>query len=379
MSVGTYALTSVDEIRAWLGSDVRRDAFWIYYSGSASTATVQVDDDTLKLVHDGGTDASLDLTADAYDTLAELVDYINTNVTSWEAGRIYHSDAESDWLLETGQINALGSTNEVTLKIVDVYLIERLIDRATDYIERYCNRKLKSRDYTREIYWGSGSTKLILDEYPVTRVSRLSEARTNAFSIKNTSTDTNFCTVEITSTVLRAIVDGGANDDDTSFTLSSYTTIDDLITAIEALDKGWSCTAIADDTDSRDASEILVRPAMFVDNSNLAYIEIVNDDITDYKLLKPTEDRNEGIIYYIGEFNEDLEYFVNFTAGYTTIPNALEEACIRLVALQYNQSKADPLMKSESLGDYSYTKADFRDTIPPDLKAEIDLFKKVVI
>jgi len=387
MGVGTYALTSLENAKVYIGDIASRNGLWIFCSQSdADSATVEITDTTIILIITGGTQAGTNtLTfADAdKNTLTELVTAINA-LTGWTAGRIYHGSADSTDLVITGALSCLGKANKQTLKIEDNYFLEQLIDRATDFLERYCNRKLRSRTYTREIYYGSGYTELILDQYPVTRVIRVSEGRTNAFSIKNTSTDANFATVEVTSSALRAVVDGGTNEDDTPFTLSEYGTIDALITAIEALDKGWSCTAIATDTDSRDASELLIRPSMFVNSNTSAYIEIVNDDLTDYRLLNPSEDRNYGVLKRPSAWSEDTEYFIDYVAGFSSTPEALEDACVRLVALRYGQSQraGSEDLESEKLGDYQYKKfnmADFKEAIPLDLKAEVDLFKKYVI
>jgi len=376
----TISLTSISEVLAFLGEDAKRDALWVYYAGAVDPSTLEVKDDRLTLTPGG------DILFATYDTLTKLVDEIN-DTTDWKAGLIYHGSAESDDLLVTGALNTLGDENEQVFTIQDRYLIERLIDRASDMINRYCNRILKTTNYTREIYYGAGFSKLLLEQYPVTRVTRLSVGRANSFSIKNTSTDANFCTVEITSTKIRLIVDGGTNADDTELTLTDYDKIDDLITAINALAKGWSITTMATDTATRNASELLIRPSMFVNATKQAYCETVDDDITDYKLLNPSEARNEGILYKAGGFSAGQEYFIDFTAGYITIPYVLEQFCIHLVCYVYGKSKraGDEELKSEVFGegaDYEYEKisiSDFekaRAIMPIEIQNGLDLFKK---
>jgi len=225
MAVDIHALTSVDEILAFLGEDIKRDAIWIYWSSDdADAATVEVTDTALILkvtvgtahravttnVATIGTDAAHGLVSGgsvvisgmsdvAYNdtftvtavsdtthfsfalvhadevetvdtggtvigtntltfadsdknTLSELTTAINA-LTGWKDGRIYHSDAESTDLIITGALSCLDSENEITLKIKDNYLIEKLIDRATDLIERYCDRLFDTSAYTREIYY----------------------------------------------------------------------------------------------------------------------------------------------------------------------------------------------------------------------------------
>ena len=384
MSVSAYALTSVDEVFAYIGSDAQRDAFWVYFSGTSGTNTIQINDNSVVLVDaDNGT-TTIDITNASYDTLTELVAAINA-VAGWNAGLIYHGSATSTDLITTGALDAEGQAKEQTIKIKDVYLIERLIDRATDAIERYLNRKIKTRDYSREPYFGRSGDKLLLDQYPVTRAIRLSRGRENAFSILNTSTDATYCTVEVTSSVIRLIVKDGTNDDDTSLTLSGYTSIDALITAIEALGKGWDCTALATDTSTRDADELLPRPSMNVTTTKSAYVETPDEDLADYKLLKyGDEDRNEGMIYYSPGFSPNTEYFIDYTAGFTTIPESLAHACIKLAAKRYAESKTDPTMRSETMGDYKYERFSLLDLDKvfegmPGLKTEIDVFKKRII
>ena len=386
----TISLTDLDEIKSFLGEDVQKDGIWIYCSqGDATAATAEVTDTTIILIITGGVEAGTNtLTfADAdKDTVSELITAINA-LTGWKSGRICNGSADSTDLVVTGALSCLGADDEITLKIIDNYLLTELINRASDLINRYCERLLKTTNYTREIYYGSGFSRLLLEEYPVTRVIRLSAGRANSFSIKNTSTDANFCTVEITATAIRLIVNGGANVDDTELTLADYATIDLLIAAINALAKGWSVTTMATDTATRDASELLVRPSMFVDATKQAYCETVDDDITDYKLLDPTEARNSGILYKPGAFISGREYFVDYTAGYTTIPYALEQFCIHLVCYVYGKSKraADGGLKSESFGegaDYKYERismSDFekaRAMMPIEIQNGLDLFKK---
>lgn len=251
--------------------------------------------------------------------------------------------------------------------------LERCIDRATDYIERYCNRQLKTRSYTREIYWGEGTTQLILEQYPVTKVSRISIGRTNAFSIKNT-TATTYATFEVTATGVTLNSDGS----ETVLTFAGNATITLLKTAIEAV-SGWSVTLLLSSYGALKSSELLRRPGLACKSPTIAYAEIPNDELDDYHVISPSEARNYGIVYYPAGFTAGQEYFVDYQGGYQTIPYALEDACVRLAAYFYHKSKQDSTLKSESLGDYSYTIGDFKKALPDDLMEEINLFRKVLI
>jgi len=377
MSLDAYALVTIDDVKGYLGSLPSRDGLWVYCSqAGATTATVEVTPTTMILVITGTGAGTNTLTfADANkNTVAELVTAINA-LTGWKAGAIYDGNADSTDLVITAAISCLGAAQELTLKIEDNYLIERLIDRATYFLERYCHRKFMSRAYSREIYYGSGHGNLILDQYPVTTVSRVSVGRTNALSVKNT-TATNHATIEITATALKYSADGAAA---TSLAFADYATITLLKDKINAIvGGGWTATLLDSSLGSRKSSDLLIRPGMYCLSPSLAYCEIPDDELTDYQLISPTEDRNYGVVYCPGGWMQGEEYFFDYTAGYATTPIDLEDICIRLVVNRYNQSKQSTAYKSENLGDYGYTLADMR-SLPDDLKEAADLYKRLVL
>ena len=378
----TISLTDLNETLAYLqvaGITPEVNALWVHCPATGATAaTVEVTATTMVLIITGGASAgttTLTFASTDADTMTELVAKINA-ASGWKAGLLYHPSADSTDLTVTGALSCLTAANEITLKAAANYSINEMINQASRTLERYTDRKLKSRDYTREIYYGSGWREMLLEQYPVTRVARVSEGRADAFQIRNTSTDANFATVEVTSTTIRLIVDGGDNADDTALTLADYATIDLLITAIEALSVGWSCTTIATDTDTRDADECLIRPSMYVDPTTYTDIETPDTDLTDYRLLAPGVDRNNGTLRRPSSWQESTEYFVDYTAGFVTIPYDLEEMCLELIKNRWMQMKVDPSMKSEKMGDYSYTKfslADIR-SLPADMKDRADYY-----
>ena len=256
-------------------------------------------------------------------------------------------------------------------------LLERYLDRATDYIERYCNRKLKTRSYTKEIYWGNGSQYLELDQYPVTKVSRISMGRTNAFSVTNTGATT-WATFEVTATGVTLNKDG--TEVTTGLTFAGNATMTFLIAAINAVaGLGWTATLMEATIGAKKSSELLIRPGLSCKSPELAYAEMPDDELNDYHLLNPSEARNAGIIYYSAGFPTGTEIFIDYTGGVTSIPYALEDACLTLAAYKYHKSKQDPTLRSENLGDYGYTTADFKNALPPDLIEEINLFRRILI
>lgn len=66
-----------------------------------------------------------------------------------------------------------------------------------------------------------------------------------------------------------------------------------------------------------------------------------------------------GQFYYkMGFIRGVRNYRFTYTAGYTTVPYDLEEACLELCVYIYKDKQSKGL-KSETLGEYSYTKESF--------------------
>jgi hypothetical protein len=401
MSLSAYALTTLAAASDCIGGTPKINGIWIYASSpvSATAATVEISDTVMTLIITGGTSAgtkTFDLTAAAYDTLSELIAGINAYalpagpspaaVYPWKAGVIANGASASTDLIVTGAQSCLGSANELTLQIADNYRLTELINRSSDLIERWASRKLLSRTYDRRVFDGNGRERFMLDQYPVTRVGRVSMGRTNCFYITNT-TAKNFATVEVNATKVRLNADGAVTD----ITIATYATLTLLIAAINAT-AGWTAT-LCNSADGTKAAyytsldgttkvpEILQMPAHACKSPGLAYVEQPDDDIEGYYLetTGADEDRNSGMLYYYGGFTSGKQnLIVDYQAGYSTTPAALEDLCLALIKLKYDRAKLDANMRSESLGDYSYSTADLKQ-VSADLLNEASFFRAITL
>ncbi len=376
MSLDTaISLTTVDEVLAYLGEDVERDALWVYCSqGDATAATIQVSGTNLILIITGGVQAgtiTINLTLAANDTIGELVAVINA-LTGWEAGRIYVSAATSTDLIQTGQLGCLGLINEQTLLIQDVWLIEQLINRASDFLNRYCHRTLKSTTYVLERYNGEGR-KLHLNNYPVIEIDQLCQGTINAIQVRYVSATAYNAYVIVSTLGVTLVVDGTASVVDLTF--ATNTTLLALATAINAV-AGWTATVANANYNSYPSSQIFMKLNRYALNQD-AYLEIPDTPIDDFDV-----DYDAGIIKLPGSsFAQGFQnVFVSFAAGYATIPAALEKACIEMVKYKYDLSTKDMTVKSEQIGRvYSYTLGDIKQALPDYLLAEIESFRAVLI
>jgi len=82
-----------------------------------------------------------------------------------------------------------------------------------------------------------------------------------------------------------------------------------------------------------------------------------------------------GQFYYqMGFVRGVRNYRFSYTAGYTTIPHDLEEACLEICVWIY-KDRQNKGMQSESLGEYSYTKQLLKGNVIEDLGVDLVLEK----
>jgi hypothetical protein len=268
-------------------------------------------------------------------------------------------------------IGSLYSATQVTLW-------DMLIDQATGIIERYTQQLLKSRDYSREVYGGTGGSRLYLAHYPVSQVRRVSIGRAVAFKVRNTTAVTR-AEAEVTATGINLRADGAASPTEKKF--ADNATINLLIAAIETV-AGWDCDLVASEYGLLASTECLRRPAMACKSPDEAGIEVPDEDLTDYYLENPDEERNVGILISDSGFESGVQnVFVDYTAGFSTIPDALEWACLAITKMLYDKIKKDLNLQSETLGDYSYTAASAAAgfIVPVEMRGILDPYKRMAV
>ncbi|GAH82128.1 unnamed protein product, partial [marine sediment metagenome] len=206
---------------------------------------------TLNYKDAGGVARNNTLTFAAFPTIGGaggLVVKINALLVPagvWHAGIFCHSLSASTDLLKTGVLDALLLVNEQTLMITGDYLINQLIARAGDFLDRICGRNLESAEYTLERYDG-GEKKIFLKNWPVSVVTQISSGKMNAIRIRYTSATAYNAYVITSTTGVTLMVDGrdvgalvGAD-----LTFLTNKTLLPLANAINAI-AGWTATVAA--------------------------------------------------------------------------------------------------------------------------------------
>ena len=255
--------------------------------------------------------------------------------------------------LDTYALTTLANANTVLGLIsdggaVDAH-VENLINRASDIIESALHRLLKARLYIKERYSGIGQECLYFKQYPVLSVN----LDNLAWSIDKKVTRN----------------DGG------SFVIDGFAVADKVLA--QNSDKNSGLLTIA--TGGVAALVLTFDEAIILDtvddNVILSHCRElwINDSIVD----EDDYEVNKDHIYYRGGFSEGHKNIrITYYAGYATIPDDIEDKCLALIKLAYDQSKD---VKSEKLGPYSITYFDDRKDIKEKIRNDLSNYINVVV
>ena len=230
-----------------------------------------------------------------------------------------------------------------------------LIDGVSDIIERELDHHIVARDYAG---WhdGSGARELILPEWPLNSVSRVNIGTLDALTIQcdDPLATEAYAEVNRAGTILHLTILDGANAGTTDllFAAGGQTTITGIATAINAATGSWTGTASSGYGGYRSNT---LRPC----GRRECYGSTATFQIPDVGAAEYRTDYDDGQIILAGAFGRGYRnVYVEYNAGYTTIPPALKLLASEWVALAFYNGQRDAGLKSESLGDYSWTLAD---------------------
>jgi len=231
-------------------------------------------------------------------------------------------------------------------------LLTDLINQITDKIERIARRKFMARDY-RERISGRGTSALVVNQRPIIYVDRVAYGNENAISISATGFSSANISVNELGVRLYSVSTAGTIIR-TNLTHTAYPSSGNMATAIDAV-SGWTATKLVD------CSSYDLNPANFGCLYQTGYLSWPDQDLTIGMI-----DQAAGIIHLIsandpfspsriGSQKGDLNYLACYNAGYATIPDFLIQLCHEACANGYNKGKSNRTLKSESLGDWSYS------------------------
>lgn len=258
----------------------------------------------------------------------------------------------------TGEGTPVGGTYDLTtlakakryLRITgtdDDTLLGELIDSATSLIESICDCKFASRSYS-ELYDGNGDCYLYLRNIPVASVSRLSIGIEQVLGIACNADGATWASIRNNGTSLILIYDTSSGLTTSTLSLGTYTTLTALAAAIDAL-AGWETTNTGDFGDYLTA-DILETPALYC-LTGYAYLPMGYQAIDAWRW-----EEDSGRLYVASGFTLGVQnVYVEYTAGYTTIPADLELTAHDVIGYMYHSGRRDPALTGERLGDYSWS------------------------
>jgi len=235
-------------------------------------------------------------------------------------------------------------------------VINLLIPMMSAAIENYCDRSFYLTDHRDWIETVEGKI-LYLPQYPVTKLKRMVNCTDEIVKVKTTRDGCRSASVQVIDGFIRLFQWGEVEvDEDIEIADKTLAT---LKTEIEALaGQGWvfNITSGYENHLGKDLVEIGGQPARSPDYAEL---EIPDYDTTffDFTLNKET-----GRVELDYDCFPDGRIFAEWSAGYgddiASLPDDLVGIATSAVAAAVREASSDTGMKSETLGDYSYTRYD---------------------
>jgi len=286
---------------------------------------------------------------------AHTIQYINSGST---AGYDIGFTADSSAAVSIASDTACSNPSD---------MVSAILTHVDDWAKSYCKREFESATYS-QTYSGNGTPYLFLQEYPVTAISRVAIGREEVFSINN-STTSSYATCSCDGTTLTLNLNGSAS----TITLATYATMTLLVAAINAVGSNWTATLSNSDYGAYLSSEILPFYGLSCLDNDIAYIEMRDSNVSDF-----TANLATGELRHSGLFSSGYQnVFVNYTAGYSTIPEDLKMAVKMWVQFEYNKYKEDNLgMEYYSLGD---VKKAMTGDIPMEVKKILGSYRRYML
>ena len=243
-------------------------------------------------------------------------------------------------------------------------LLQTLITAVSDAIAKYCRRDFYARSYD-ELYSGNGDKRLLVREYPLQSVQSVRYRPVTVLKVINNNKGLNQqarVTVTSTGVTLQRVASGVSTS--TTVAFSGNVTLQALATTIIAVGSGWSAQVIGDSGEDYGlwpSADLYVPPSYgdgatsqgaLTARGQFAELKLHTYELagyqfdprgwllraipyTDPELLHP-----EDLIWPLGVNN----FRVQYTAGFTTIPESVQEACARWVAICWNLAQRDPTL-----------------------------------
>jgi len=251
----------------------------------------------------------------------------------------------------------------------DDLILDGYIDHATAKIERWIGRQILVRNYS-EWYGGNDVRSVRVKQYPINNVVGVYTGLAAAMTIASTVSSDIRLTVSINTdplgtvtsgalvpcAVLTRTTSGGTTTTDT-LTFATYPTTTSLVAAMNAI-TGYSASV----STAMRCAQLHPRAGGDIKMATvvLTGVNVSSEFVYDSYLGNVTirQDAFPTMAQHNARYPSALQStLIEYSAGYTAVPDDIHQACLVLAGTMYLSRKSDTSLQSESLGDYSYSMA----------------------
>ena len=255
----------------------------------------------------------------------------------------------------------------ITVSTYDT-ILEQYIDHASAKIERWIGRQIKLRNYS-EWYGGNDVRSVRVKQYPINNVVGVYTGLAAGMTIRSTTASDVRLTVSVNTDPLGTVANGvlspgitltrttsAGTSSTNTLEFSSYQTTTSLAAAISTY-AGFSATA----TTAMRCAQLHPRAGGDVKQSAvvLTGVDVSSEFVYDSYLGIVTIRQDAfPMASHNARYPSALQStLIEYSAGYTTVPDDIHQACLVIAGTMYLSRKSDTSLQSESLGDYSYSMA----------------------
>jgi len=222
--------------------------------------------------------------------------------------------------------------------------LDALIAAVSKAIENYCWRTFAVTSFD-ELYRGNGHRELVLRNYPIASVERVAHAPTPVMNVTNTSASVQRATVKVTATGLELIRVASGVSTTNTILFADQVTLTALATAITALGNGWSANVADSTLNLRASADLRALQGAFNAKDVQASLKLHTSEQSSFLV-----DAERGCLLQDGGWHGGLHHWrIVYRAGYSAVPDDVQEACAQWVAQLFWQTKRDPGLTSEAI------------------------------
>lgn len=224
--------------------------------------------------------------------------------------------------------------------------LDALIAAVSAAIENYCWRTFAITSYD-DVLPGNGYRELVLRHYPLTSVDRVAHGPTPVLSATNTSASVQRATVKVMSTGLELIRVASGVSTTSTILFADQATLTAMATAITAIGNGWAGTVIDSSHNLRASADLRALQGAFHAKDVAAELKLHTSELSSFSVDadKGMLLRNDGAGWHGG-----LNYWrIIYRAGYSAVPEDVQEACAQWVAQLFWLTKRDPGLGTEAI------------------------------